>query len=467
MSKGMSRRTFLEASGLALTASVPGEFSATADAAERRLFAYVGRQCAIAGSGPMGDVAGLGSTEGGGIDVFRVNMADGSLELVSSTGPEVADLNSDGICASADGRFVYCVNRTPALGWVPGTGGGVSAFAINREDGSLRHLNTRPSMGSMPASVRIDRTNSRVIVGNHGATARVALVRKRNGVPVIERPTDSATVALFPVNADGSLESASDAGVFADQPAPGAENLPSRSLSSPLGPEAGFQIGAACHAAVFDRTERWVIASDNGYDHLYVYGFNPTSRQLGVGKSYPLPPGRSPRHIVVHPRAPYFFITNESQPSVSVFHFDSRAGVPRLIQTIATVPGGDTSAPPATAPGSDLPAGSGKAVSPSDIRIHPNGKFVYSSNRSLQGKDTIAIFAVDEGTGRLTMVDLVETGGRGQREFDFEPSGRYLFSCNSDSDDVISYSVDPVTGKLTRTARIAVQRVSVITFAML
>ncbi|HEX6356395.1 lactonase family protein [Actinophytocola sp.] len=95
------------------------------------------------------------------------------------------------------------------------------------------------------------------------------------------------------------------------------------------------------------------------------------------------------------------------------------------------------------------------------------GKFVYSSNRSLQDKDTIAIFAVDEGTGLLTMVDLVETGGRGQREFDFEPSGRYLFTCNSDSDDVISYSVDPATGKLTRTARIAVQRVSVITFAML
>ncbi|WP_414639060.1 beta-propeller fold lactonase family protein [Actinophytocola sp.] len=92
----------------------------------------------------MGDVAGLGSQEGGGIDVFRVNMADGSLELVSSTGPEVADLNSDGICASSDGRFVYCVNRTPALGWIPGTGGGVSAFAINRDDGSLRHRSRLP-----------------------------------------------------------------------------------------------------------------------------------------------------------------------------------------------------------------------------------------------------------------------------------------------------------------------------------
>ncbi|MGW6117938.1 lactonase family protein [Nocardia sp. NPDC055165] len=476
MNKKMSRRTFLGASGLVLTTSGLMNVPASGYATEGRLFAYVGRQCSAVGSmgapppppGPMGSASTLGSPEGGGIDVFRVNMADGSLELVSSTGPEVADLNSDGICASADGRFVYCVNRTPALGGIPGTGGGVYAFAIDRRDGSLRHLNTRPSMGSMPASVCIDTTNSRVVVGNHGVTARVAVVTKKNGVPVIERPTDSATVALFPVNVDGSLEAASDAAVFADQPAPGDENLPSRSLSAPLGPEAGFQIGPSCHAAVFDRTQRWVIASDNGYDHLYVYRFSPTSRLLEDGKRYPLPPGRSPRHFAVHPRAPYFFITNESQPSVSAFHFDSSTGVPRLLQTIATIPGGDTAAPPVATAGSGSPAGFGKGVSPSDIRLHPNGKFLYSSNRASQGaEDTIAVFAVDEVTGHLTMVDLVETGGSGQREFDIEPSGRYLFSCNPGSDDVISYAVDGDTGRLTQTARIEVPRVSVITFATL
>ena len=96
--------------------------------------------------------------------MFRVNMSDGSLTEVSRTGPELDDLNSDGMCTSADQRFLYSINVTPSLGGKPGAGGGVAAFAINREDGSLRHLNTQPSMGANPTAVIIDKTNSRVIV---------------------------------------------------------------------------------------------------------------------------------------------------------------------------------------------------------------------------------------------------------------------------------------------------------------
>ena len=87
---------------------------------------------------------------GGGVTVFSVNMSDGSLTKVSETGREVDDLNCDGMCASDDGRFVYAVNQTKDLGGKLGAGGGVAAFAINRQDGSLRHLNTLPSLGSIP-----------------------------------------------------------------------------------------------------------------------------------------------------------------------------------------------------------------------------------------------------------------------------------------------------------------------------
>jgi 6-phosphogluconolactonase len=418
MEKETSRRGFLGISGAALAAAQLGAFQRPA---EGRLFAYVGRHT----TGPF-----FGSGKGGGINVFRVNMADGSLTEVSKTGPEVDDLNSDGMCTSADGRFLYSINLTPALGGKAGAGGGVAAFAINREDGSVRHLNTQPSMGANPTAVIIDKTNSRVIVANHGAVNKIVLIKKKNGAAVIESPTDDATVSLYPVKADGSLESPCDVSVFAQRP-----------LSDTSGP------GAACHTVVFDRTQRWIIASDNGYDHIYVYPFDSNSRKL-EGKSFPMPPGKAPRHIVIHPRAPYFFMTNEREASVSSFHFDSKNGEVRPIQTIASMP-------------EDY---SGPRVMPSNIRIHPSGRFVYSANR---GDNSIAVFAVDEETGRLTRVEITKTGGQGPREMNVEPSGKYLFVCNLQSNDVVTFALDGNTGKMTQVAKVSVPQAAVIDFALL
>jgi 6-phosphogluconolactonase len=420
MEKETSRRGFLGRSGIALAAARLSAYQQRPT--EGRLFAYVGRHTTGSFSGPPG--------KGGGINVFRVNMTDGSMTEVSRTGPELDDLNSDGMCTSADGRFLYSISVTPSLGGKPGAGGGVAAFAIKREDGSLRHLNTQPSMGANPTAVIIDKANSRVIVANHGAVNKIVLIKKMNGVPYIENPTDDGTVALFPVRPDGSLEPACDVSVFEQRP-----------LSDTSGP------GAACHSVIFDRAQRWIIASDNGYDHIYVYPFDPGSRKL-EGKSFPTPPGKAPRHFAVHPRAPYFFMTNEREASVSSFYFDSNNGDVRPIQTIATIPEGY----------------SGPRVAPSDIRIHPNAKFVYSANR---GDDSVAVFAIDEGTGRLTRVEVVKTGGQGPREMNIEPSGKFLFVCNLQSNEVVTFALDGNTGKMTQAAKLSVPQAAAIDFATL
>jgi len=414
-----SRRSFLATTSATLAATTLSAYQQRA--AEKRLFAYIGRHT----TGPF-----FGSGKGGGVNVFRVNMSDGSLTEVSKTGAEADDLNSDGMCVSADGRFLYSINLTPNLGNRPGAGGGVSAFAISRENGSLKLLNTQPSMGANPVSVIIDKSNSRVVVGNHGAVNKIVLVTKTNGAPVIESPTDDATVALYPVRPDGSLEPACDVSVFEQRP-----------LSDTSGP------GAACHAVMFDRTQRWIIASDNGYDHIYVYPFRPESRTL-QGKSFPTPEGRAPRHLVAHPRAPYFFMTNEREATVSSFFFDSDKGDVRPVQTISTLP-------------EDY---SGPRVAPSNIRMHPNGKFVYSANR---GDNSIAVFAIDESTGRMARVEVVKTGGLGPREMNIEPSGKYFFVCNLQSNGVVTFALDPNTGRMTQMAKVSVPQASVVDFALL
>jgi 6-phosphogluconolactonase len=332
------------------------------------------------------------------------------------------------MCVSADGRFLYAVIQTPAFGR-PGGGGGVSAFAINRDNGSLTHLNTLPSMGANPVGVVIDRTNSRVLVANHGAVAFVSMVTRRNGVPVVETVTDDATVALYPVRPDGSLEAASDVHVFDRRP------------------PAEMGRDAAAHQVIFDRTQQWLIASENGRDRIYVYPFNPRVRTLEA-KSFPTPPGRAPRHLVFHPRAPFFFMTNEREASVSSFQFDSTNGDVRAVQTSATIPAGYA----------------GPNVSPSNIAMHPNGRFIYAANR---GDNSLAIFAIEETSGRMTFVTTVKSGGQNTREMNFEPSGRYLFVCNAQSSDVTTFVADGNTGLLTQGPQAKVERPGVIHFAVM
>jgi 6-phosphogluconolactonase len=354
-------------------------------------------------------------------------MSDGSLTKVSDTAGQADDLNCDGMCVSADGRLLYAVNQVPNFAGKAGAGGGVGAFAINQADGSLKLLNTQPSMGSNPTGVTIDRTNARVLVANHGAVAFIATVVKRNGIPIVETLTDDGTVAMYPLKADGSLEPACDVSVY------------TRRQATEPGP------GAAAHQVVFDRTQRWAIASDNGYDHLYVYRFNPSSRKL-EGKAYPTPPGKAPRHFAVHPRASYIFFTNEREPSVSSYFFDSSSGEPRHVQTVATVPDGYN----------------GPRVSPANIQLHPGGRFLYTQNR---GDNSLAMFSVDEGSGRLALIGTVNCGGRGPREMGIEPSGRYLYECNQQSGDVTTFAIDQDSGRLTERSKVELPLAGVVSFA--
>jgi 6-phosphogluconolactonase len=420
MNGKISRRDFFALSGVGLAgATIAPAFPAP----QGKLYAYVSSW--TKGPGGAGD--------GGGISVFTVNMNDGSLTQVSRTGPEFDSLNGGNLCISPDGQYLYATNERNNLGGKQGAGGGVLAFAINPDDGSLKHLNTQPSMGVDPCFIVSDRTGSRVLVANHGRGNSVVRVTKNNGVPEIEDLYDDGTVAMFVVKPDGSLEPACDVAVF----------------ERTHGLDPVSQSNAHAHSVNFDPRSHFAIACDVGADHIYVYRVDPGSRTLAHGKSFATPPGKAPRHSAIHPRLPYFFITNERESSLSSFHFDSKTGEVRPIQTVATVPDGY----------------SGPHNAPADIRLHPNGKFVYGSNR---GQDSIAIFKIDETTGQMIPVDIVKTLGMNPREFNFEPSGRYLFVGNLDSNQIVTFAVDPDSGKMTPTgARADLSRPACVHFAVL
>jgi 6-phosphogluconolactonase len=416
MKSDLSRRDLLALAGLGLA----GATSTLAYQGSKKLYAYVASWT----KGPFG------AGGGGGITTFTVNTSDGSLTQVGKTPTEFDGLNGGNLCISSDGRFLYCTHEAPTMDGKAGTGGGVHSFAINPAKGALTHLNVVPSLGVNPCFIVIDKSGKRVVVANHGDFNKAVHVVKVNGVPTLEDYRDDGCVSLFPVKADGSLETASDVAVFPQRP----------------GAETGA--GAAAHSVNFDNTGRWIVACDVGYDHIYSYPFDANSRTLGKPKVLATPPNRAPRHSVFHPKLPYFYITNERESILSSFHFDSKTGVVTPINTVPTVP-------------ADFKERNALA----DIRMHPNGKFVYGSNR---GHDSLVIAGIEESTGKLIPVDIASTLGGNPREFDFEPSGKFLYVGNQTTNQMVVFAVDPNTGKITPTgAKSDVLKPACVKFVML
>jgi 6-phosphogluconolactonase len=121
---------------------------------------------------------------------------------------------------------------------------------------------------------------------------------------------------------------------------------------------------------------------------------------------------------------------NEIEPSVTAYAFDSERGTLSELQRLTA-----------------LPAGFSGESSGADVHVAPSGRFVYGSVRA--GDDSsIVIYAVDDQTGRLSLVGHESTRGRTPRTFAIHPGGTLLFAANQDSNNVAAFRIDQQTGRL-------------------
>jgi len=97
-----------------------------------------------------------------------------------------------------------------------------------------------------------------------------------------------------------------------------------------------------------------------------------------------------------------------------------------------------------------LPAGRQPRNSDTDIHISPDGKFLYASNSGVKG---LAVFSIDSLTGKLSRIEDVYTEGIFPRNFCIDKSGRYLFVANRDTDNIAVFRRSLQTGRLTFTGQ--------------
>jgi len=324
-----------------------------------------------------------------GIYVSRFDGASGKL-----TEPELAaeTLNPSFLAVSPDRQFLFAVNETRHFAGQ--SGGGITAFKINPQTGKLDLLNQQPSGGTDPCHLITDAAGQFVLAANYS----------------------SGSVEVLPVQTNG----------FLSAPATLIQHHGSSINQS-------RQEGPHAHCVALDSSNR-VYVCDLGLDKVMIYHLE-INGQLATNEIpfAEIKPGSGPRHIVFSPDEKWAYVISEMGSTVTALAHDAKTGALKEIQTVSTLP-------------EDFHGRSSGA----EIAIHPSGKFLYASNR---GHDSIAVFVIDEKTGRLTLVQHQSTLGKTPRGFAIDPTGQFLIAANQDSGNVVVFRIDEQTGKLAETGQ--------------
>jgi 6-phosphogluconolactonase len=274
--------------------------------------------------------------------------------------------------------------------------GTVSSYRIDAKTGKLTLINTASSHGGGPCHLLVDKTGKTLFVANFRTGSTGALHIRDDGG--LEEP-----VSFFQ--------------------AVGASKDPVK------------QTGPHEHSVNIPKSNRFMLVTDLGLDKIFSFRID-SAKALLTANDPPfvqVQPGAGPRHLAFTPDERYVYVVNEIQSSVSAFHYDAAKGSLNEFQTVSTLPGDYT--------GENTGA---------EIEVDPTGRFVYSSNR---GYDSIAQFAIDPKSGKLTIIGQTPTGGKTPRYFALDPSHKHLLAANQDTNNIVLFNVDGKTGRLTPTGK--------------
>jgi len=337
-------------------------------------------------------------------------QAKGKTVYYASIGPELSwhDIDLAGAALTARGavtlpanvqyvwphpskQYLYVVSSNGGPGLIPGDKHLASAFRIDPASGALQQHGEPQALPSRPIHVSVDRTGNFLLTAFNYPSA----------------------VTVHRINQDGMVgdlvnqPAKPDGGIFAHQilttPSNQSAILVTRGNNAEAGkPEDpgalkvyGFKDGVL--------TDRASVAPGNG---------------LGFG----------PRHLDFHPTQPWVFVSVERQSQLYVYRLEADGALsrdPMFVKTALANPGN-------VRPGQAAGA----------IHIHPNGRFVYVTNRNSSlveadgkkvfggGENNVAVFSIDQASGEPALVQNIDARTNHLRTFAVDPSGRLLVAAS-------------------------------------
>jgi 6-phosphogluconolactonase (cycloisomerase 2 family) len=215
------------------------------------------------------------------------------------------------------------------------------------------------------------------------------------------------SVAVHPLDASGRPGERSDLLVHERVGGPGRD--PQR------------QEAPHAHMVSADPSGESLLAVDLGTDSIYHYQVDKASgRLVPTGPRTHLPAGTGPRHLARHPDGRRCFLVGELRPTVFVYELDEHG----VLHERGRIPASRREG----------------HVQPSEVAVHPNGRWLYVANR---GVDTISVFAVGASAPRF--LAEVDSGGAWPRHFAI--IGRHLYVANERSHTIGVFRIDATDGR--------------------
>lgn len=460
------------------------------------------------------------SSENDGIYVFKFNQDVGSVESVGFLNIPSPTY----FTFSKDNKFFYCVSELDS------DDACVSSFKFNQQNGELKFLNQQKTLGRCPCYVNIAPSELFLVTANY----------------------KSGSISVLPLAIDGSVDRPIQVIEFKDH-----------SFAHPESIRAEIQDGPHIHCVEFSQDNVYLFAEDLGTDQIRKYAVKnaPPFLQTVGASAFMLEPGNGPRHIVFHPNGKFVFLVCELAGAIASFEYTSEHNLEPIqyIESDPTASIKEVGDVEKEGEGGKIPLFiSSSFLSPSslsssssflsssfnpsslrhtphnhfshtqsifseqvkggaDIHIHPNGVFLYSSNRSIPPRDPLPTssssspsplssssssqtstspiisssfpspspfpfsssssssspfpFPSSSSSSNIpTISDCIsifkinlENGrlkhlgycqtGKHPRSFVISPNGLFLICCNRDSNNVQIFSIDQKTGQLKPTGK--------------
>lgn len=334
-----------------------------------------------------------------GITVARLDYENAALAVVQRV-REISECHY--LNFHPNGRFLVATTMDEGVQ--------VVTFAVD-SDGLLSLRSRQAAAGTSPAYVCVDASGRNVLMVNY-------VVGEARG-----------NVRLYPLDEDGEIGEASEH-IEHEGDGPNRER---QEVSHP-------------HMIVTTPDNRFAVVPDLGTDKVYLYALNVDAGKLRLAQTLDLPPGAGPRHVAFHPSLPRMYVINELDSTMATFAYDADDNWTRL-SVESTTPAGYSQ--PALRPNTCA-----------DVHVHPNGKFLYGSNR---GHDSIVIYSLDDA-GMPSLVGHEATRGAWPRAFMIDPRGELLVVGNRHTDSAAVFLIASESGVLAYRSSLAID--APITFKM-